>query len=293
MSEKISIETITPEKAKALLDVMEKRIADGEFRQRQISEESVRRYANDMRQGHWLVNGDSLVFDDKDNAMNGRHRLWAVVTAGVPVRFSVLRGAGPVANGSISLMDTFDCGRKRTVTNQLQIDGVAYHSHVGSAARSICMLASYPAMENKRLGIIQIRAALAIYGERMPELIRTLNLTRKSNSPLLGALAIYSNFKPRKALEFADKYHSLNDLSEGSPVLVLKHAFEERRWSGGGHRTLGQLRICTLALFHWENGDTIRSLRVGDTGIEWLLKGDKGNILKLRQSLGLDQEETD
>lgn len=55
-------------------------------RNRDLRQSVVERYAADMRAGRWMVTGDAIAFDRNGVVINGQHRLWAVLEAGITVR---------------------------------------------------------------------------------------------------------------------------------------------------------------------------------------------------------------
>lgn len=77
-----SIELITPEKAVEILS----RMVDN----RHPNERRVREYAQRMLSGEWRIS-DPIKFDTEDRLYDGQHRVMAVVKAGIPVEFAVIR----------------------------------------------------------------------------------------------------------------------------------------------------------------------------------------------------------
>jgi hypothetical protein len=95
------VETITPAIATELL----KR----NTRNRGLSKGVIERYARDMREGRWQVNGEALIIGVDGGLLNGQHRLYACIAAGVAFQSFVTRGV--VSEGAF---DTIDQGRPRT-----------------------------------------------------------------------------------------------------------------------------------------------------------------------------------
>lgn len=115
------VETIGPHTAEAYLKTMEKN--------RKISERLVDEYAEEMKNGNWMLNGETIVFDEKGHLVNGQHRLSAVVKSGAFVQFVVVRG---VIEESLL---TFDSGKKRTTADTFNIDGVKNYMQISSIVR--------------------------------------------------------------------------------------------------------------------------------------------------------------
>jgi hypothetical protein len=287
MSETYSKEIITPAIAKRELEEQEKRIANGEYNQRRINEDTVAKYANDMKQGHWLFNNQGIGYDERGNLVDGRHRLWAIVKAGVPVKMLVVKGMeGPQNGGAskMSLMDTIDCGRVRTVQNKLQIDGVKSASAMSAGARAIGLLCCQP--EVKKFSIITIREILAIYGPGLEKVFHCFQ-TALCRGALLGPLAMYHEMKPRKAVEFCTTYATMVGMEQGSPVLAVKKYMEIHKTSGTDHNVKAIYAVC-LAICHYENGEKVNILRNTDIGINWMKKEQKANVKHLRALNGME-----
>ena len=113
------IETITPEKAQVYLNM-----SGGN---RNISQVVVDRYAKAMGSGNWKLNGDSIRFDVNRILIDGHHRLYACIKAGVPFQTFVTRGLEK------GVFDTIDNGRHRNVGQLLSILGVKNYNVVSSS----------------------------------------------------------------------------------------------------------------------------------------------------------------
>lgn len=123
------IETITVEKAQEYLNTSKGN--------RPMSKKVIHSYAEQMKQGKWMLNGVSIVFDVDGCLIDGHHRLHAVCYAGIPVKMSVCRGVEPDA------FATFDCGRQRTIGQTLALKSVKNYNAVGSiiaANQSLCRI---------------------------------------------------------------------------------------------------------------------------------------------------------
>lgn len=116
------VETITPEKAREYLNTTQ---GEGKPR-RALSQIYVSSYADTMRKGRWMLNGEAIIFDINGVLINGCHRMAAVIEAGIPVAFEVIRGINPEA------FTTYDNGRHRTVGQLLCMQGVKNYNLIAS-----------------------------------------------------------------------------------------------------------------------------------------------------------------
>jgi hypothetical protein len=107
---KVSIETITPEKAIEYLS--------SNFRQnRQRNDTNIGRWSVDMKSGRWKLSTDCIAFDTDGRLINGQNRLSAVEKAKVPVQFLVARN---FPSDSIGVLDL---GKKRMMHERITIAG--------------------------------------------------------------------------------------------------------------------------------------------------------------------------
>jgi hypothetical protein len=79
-------------------------------------------YARDMLNGVWVPTHQGLAFNDRDELIDGQHRLQAIVKSGCTVRMMVTFGLASVIDGKeMTTMDAVDRGRTRSVADQLKI----------------------------------------------------------------------------------------------------------------------------------------------------------------------------
>ena len=103
------IETITPMRA---AEYLQRNTCN-----RPLSPKRVLFYANEMRAGKWMLNGETMQFDIEGNLLNGQHRLSACIKAGVPFECYVVRGL-PRA-----VMPTLDTGKSRSGSDNIGMVG--------------------------------------------------------------------------------------------------------------------------------------------------------------------------
>jgi hypothetical protein len=104
-----SVENITPDVALAWLDLNRLN--------RNINRHHVMSLAAAMTRGEWHLNGQSISFDSTGTLQDGQHRLLAVVKSGQTVPMLVVRNVDPSARSTV------DVGRKRTVADELTMQG--------------------------------------------------------------------------------------------------------------------------------------------------------------------------
>ena len=75
-------------------------------------------YAEVLKRGEWELNGESIIFDEAGNLMDGQHRLLAVQISGIPMKAVVVNGVNRES------MPTLNTGRRRSLGDNLRIMGV-------------------------------------------------------------------------------------------------------------------------------------------------------------------------
>jgi len=295
MSVSISIETITPKWAKEEMQRQEEKLLEGVYRQRKLNASTVKRYAADMKMGHWCLNNQGIGYDDNENLIDGRHRLWAVVEAGVPVKMLVMRGLENIEDSKgfqFRTQDTIDFGRARTIPNQLQIDGVKNSVTVAAMVRCMGIIAVYPS--KVKVGMLQSKQIVELMKESIEKTIETIGIqSRGIPSGGLSAIALYHDLKPRKAFEYLRDFRDMSNLPLGSPVIAL------RRYLGGVRQNYGwegqRSLICATLhslLRYDQNDNSVTHLRGNNViGLDWIHKVLPARMKQIQQIVGFEEKE--
>lgn len=100
---------------------------------RRISPISVSKYAEVMKKGNWVLNGESISFYEDGSLANGQHRLAAVIKANVPVLMDIVYGIPKSAA-------IFDRGHLRSQSDVLKLNGASTSVANNSVVATINML---------------------------------------------------------------------------------------------------------------------------------------------------------
>jgi hypothetical protein len=182
------VELVTPALAREWLE--------GAAANRNLSLRAVDRFADDMRAERWMTNGQPIIFNVEGQLIDGRHRLSAVLLAGVEVPMLVVRGVAQEA------FATMDSGRSRTIADVLSIQG---HKNTNVLAASARAVWNYCAGVNLRY-----------------QVPRAVLLQLVENHPRFGELVTQAANRAHKT--------SLIPLTQTAAVLAL--ANESQRWNG-------------------------------------------------------------
>lgn len=104
-----SIEDVTTTKATKWLETND--------RNRPLRRRLVTRYATDMRNGRWRLNGETIKLDTDGRLLDGQHRLRAILESGCTTRMAVVRNVDPAS------FATMDQGVKRAGYDHLALLG--------------------------------------------------------------------------------------------------------------------------------------------------------------------------
>jgi hypothetical protein len=144
---------VTPELAKRWLN--------NNFRNRSVREDVARAYARDMVNGRWVYTHQGIAFNDRDELIDGQHRLHAVILSGLEsVRMMVTFGLPSKIDGhEMTTMDAVDRGACRSVADQLKIQhGLKNGSVIAMICNSIA-----PICSQERTRRLSVGQTLEIY----------------------------------------------------------------------------------------------------------------------------------
>jgi hypothetical protein len=92
------VETITPDIAAKMLET--------NVHNRAFSSALSMRYARDMSEGRWRLNGEPIIFAKTNKLLDGQHRLYGVLESGVSIESLVVRGVDEDAFATINTGST-------------------------------------------------------------------------------------------------------------------------------------------------------------------------------------------
>lgn len=136
--ERVSIETITPALAADWLK------SNAEYNRKERPK-WVQELAASIKDGRWVINGESIIFDEDGFLIDGQHRLSAVVESGIPIRSVVVRDV------SRDSFKTIDSGHRRTGADRLSFIGVSNATTHSGGIRGYIL--------SKKKGTIHIKEA--------------------------------------------------------------------------------------------------------------------------------------
>lgn len=220
----VNFEIVTPEIAASWLKL--------NTQNRNVRRLHVENLTEAMRRGDFVVNGDTLRFDEKGALLDGQHRLLAIVASGIAQKCLVVRGVPRNAQ------DTIDRNEGRTVGDALTQAGFNAGSTLGSAAKLV------QAFEEDALGWVNARgkfhprdAKLVIAKHsKLPDSVDYILSLRSGLDRVYGARSVLSclhyicsRVEQNIANEFFARLSDGVGLQQTDPVLLLRHALIDDR----------------------------------------------------------------
>jgi hypothetical protein len=225
---------------------------------RSITKARVERYAESLKRGQWLVNGEAIVFDEDGHLVQGQHRMLAVISSGIPMETYVVRG---VPTGAFK---TLDSGRNRSVSDVFGINKELNTRALAAACRAVEYLvnglfASQELFTASRAEEILVEYPTLRYWTHKFVGKRTL----KSNFPTasIGVFTLAAEVFGSELIEdFVEALDSGAGLEAGNPALVLRNKFNEIM-RGSRIRTEFAIALIIKAINAYCHGKKIKVLR--------------------------------
>jgi hypothetical protein len=194
---------------------------------RPVSENAVAKYAQEMKSGRWVDNGQAIIFGKSGNLLNGQHRLMACVRANKSFDATVTYGVDDEA------FDTIDDCNTRSMADVLHIKGEA-SSGLLSAGLRFLWLYVRGEIEHKdlRKGQICTKPLLELTLERNPKIrssVKFYSMLKQRPGGLLitagmaiGLHYLFSLVDEKKADEFFTRLQSGLELTADDPIYILR-----------------------------------------------------------------------
>jgi hypothetical protein len=245
----VSEETITPKKARELLD--RHLVAD---HQRKPSPLTVQDYARAMRAGQWMLTHQGIAIDDKGELIDGQQRLMAVEAAGVSVRMLITRGVpsnGSEKHRGMFAIDAVDRGRTRAVGQQLQLrHGWENGNLAASACNTILTLVCHSTgVTAGRSDTGKALQVIASFGSELRFCMENRStLPGLRIGPVIGSFAFAMRVFPEDVKEAYLRFVSGVDMKRDDPMYALRNFLLKRAGATNGNTYLYTSRAVLQAL---------------------------------------------
>jgi hypothetical protein len=226
----------------------------------------VNSYARDMLAGNWMLNGETLKFDQSGKLIDGQHRLTAIVVADVTVSMVVMRGV------DAGVMDTVDVGAKRTYADALKLQGEENTTTLAAVVRRAVM---WQRGARTNTGAVRptAREMNAFIGAQ-PQIRTSAEVAaRYSTRTFLPASVIglchwlFSPLDPDDADWFLARVADGDGIAADSPIAALRNRIVKLRVGGGRVNETEALALVILAWNAYRAGGSRSKLQMPKGGL--------------------------
>lgn len=214
------VTTISPQEAALWLNTKNSK-------NRPISENAVSKYAQEMKEGRWRLNGQGIIFNQSGQLANGQHRLLACVRSNTPFSSLVTYGVADDA------FDTIDDCNSRSLADVLHIKGESSSLLLSAGVRFLWIYATGEIeRRDLRKGKIATKPLLEATLDKNPRIrgsVKFYAMLKKRPGGLLipagmaiGLHYLFSLVDEKKADDFFAHLQSGLELTDDNPVYILR-----------------------------------------------------------------------
>lgn len=265
---KAEIILITPEMANKYL----KR----NVKNRNLNMNHVKKLAQEIKSGRWVLNGVPIQFNDKGELINGQHRLNAIIVANIAIQLLVITGVSdPRA------FDTIDQNSLvRGAHTILQLKGIPNATRMVSIAKKLMLWdqtedkSAFTILAGKALSTVEIAD---YYEEHQDDITFIYDLMKdakilnvcKAYSAVFTALIICYRYNENDTFTFIEKFKTGAGLTENSPILLLREKLLHVNTKDSGRRW--ELEVMAMIIKSFNDHAAGRSRRL----LRWNLENEK------------------
>jgi hypothetical protein len=222
---------------------------------RPIVNSAFERMSRDIKEGNWRLTGDTIKFDPMGGLIDGQHRLWACIEAGVPFESFVAYGV------SADAFDVIDTGMKRSVGALLSI---RKETNTANLAAVSALVWKYKHKYLQKAAPVRPTSRESFKTLDDNPAIREACIEAKKVRHLVSqAVAGFvfwatSQKDSAQTLEFFEKLATGENLLQGDPILALRERLIKNKTSIGKMR---QRELVILMLKAWNAHREKRKIR--------------------------------
>lgn len=216
---------------------------------RPLSESRWYRYAIDMIEGRWELNGEAIIIGSDGRLIDGQHRLKACVESDISFWSMVTEGAAPES------FHTIDTGGVRTAADLGYIAGIQGAAGIMSAAGLLASYRKGVLDKSKKARMKPTKSEVVAFALRHKEgLIEAgAHANGRARAFLHPSILIFAYYLfIRQNQELAERFfadlHEGSNLDESNAVLRLRNRLIDNRSS---KRKLGRLELIALVFKSW------------------------------------------
>tara|TARA_R110000851_G_C12958259_1_gene554007 strand:+ start:109 stop:903 length:795 start_codon:yes stop_codon:yes gene_type:complete len=229
---------------------------------RPMSDSHVEHLALIMKRGEWVFNGDSIRITTGGRLVDGQHRLSAIIKCGIPQKVMVVTGLDD------SVFLTIDCGKSRSASDSLAIEGYACTTALTSCARYAINMEGFGYMYARNINkatSFQVLSAI----KKNPEMQESAKYgqSKKSRKFIGVSLLSFCHYWFLKhdyiaGTEFFNEFESGDYSYANSPVKALKEKLVDNAVSTAKMSKTDKGGYIFLAFNKYMADESVRVLRL-------------------------------
>lgn len=241
------VEVITPARAQTLLDGMGKN--------RRVNPSTVKRYMNQLTEGKWKLNGESIVIDWFGRLIEGQHRCIAVVETDIALTSLVVYGIDP------STFPTINGGRPRSSGDLCGIEmseefiavvGRTAQDKVSGTIKVIDVIENQYTTFGGRLDKAGIHAAYLKIGQDVEaSVLKTLKVDVLHSTQAAGLHYCFSKIDPVAADKFIEELATGAIADPTDPVLNFRNRMVRAKTKVGKAHKVAAIDKVAMAVRAW------------------------------------------
>lgn len=259
---RVRFTVVTPELANVLLTYFNDT-------NRPISNTNILNLHKEISNNRWLVNGETITFNEAGDMTNGQHRLLALVKADVSLLLLTITGLKE------ETFATIDGGRKRVTSDVLAHAGVTSSKNTSSLCKFIFGFKQrkYFAHRNTSSRTLSNTSILSYYNTLDDvEIHNSVNFgqtySKKANGILTptvlgGMYYLFNEVDKEKSFDFLSKLCTGDNLMTGSPILALRNKLIKAKIEKSYH--IGNDLLIKNIAYCWEKylkGESVKIIKL-------------------------------
>lgn len=236
-------------------------------RNRNARHNQVTRMAEDMLEGRWRENGETIKIAADGTLIDGQHRLLAIVKSGARLPMMIVSGL------HIEAQETIDIGAARTAADALRFDGMSQVTRLAAVARAVIMYTQRIPFPSHPMVVEFARA-------EADTLSLATDLAVRVHTDIGGGVAVYGTaahvlmeVSVSDAIDFMEMMAGEIGVSRGHPVHALRLKFKQLGRARMAKSITALDQHVAFMIKAWNlcvDGQDASLIRVGDTERETL-----------------------
>lgn len=231
----------------------------GGFKNRRVQITRVLTYAESMKRGQFPLTHQPVAFNEKNQLVDGQHRLHAIIKSGIPCWLYVAR----YTQFTAAHFDGLDCGATRTAACKASIEEIEHPNTKVAVAK---MIASY-FHPSKIIQYWQQKEILELFEVAFQELPMSVEF---KYAPFYSACIFSFGAAPDTVRRFYKTVITCQGAADRCPALAISLYLRGKKKKGGDGKSRTEDAMKTFqCLYHFMHGTPVEKVAFGKQGLEY------------------------